>query len=126
MRNVHEISKIATGVKACDISVSETFPSVVTNWALTYLEHLDVSNTQVEVRCVAENQATREQQAYRQDGAEEHVLRHTYILDAVQQIGRLLQYPCTDRCESQMESDKENGVLKIEGVVEIIVVDNDR
>ena len=59
-----------------------------------YLEHLDVRDAEVEISGVAEDEAAAEEQADREDGLDEHLLRHTDVLGSVQQMGRSLEDTC--------------------------------
>jgi len=49
----------------------------------TYLEHLNKWNRKIEVRLVAQDQAATEQEANRQDGAEENIFGNIDILDTI-------------------------------------------
>jgi hypothetical protein len=56
----------------------------------TNLEHLDVRDAEVEIRRVAQNQATAEQQRDWENGFEEHVFIHVNVFRAVEEISRPL------------------------------------
>lgn len=58
---------------------------------MSHLQHLNVSHAEVEVGGVAENEGCAEQQAYGQDGAQEHLLRYVNILGTVKQMRGSLQ-----------------------------------
>lgn len=107
------------------------------------LEHLDVRDGEVEVRGVGEDERRAEEEANGQDGAHEHLLREVHILRAVEQIcgtrenARAHRLWCqvsgvppyrragrTHR-EAQMPCREEDGVLEPDGVVHVVVVNND-
>ena len=92
----------------------------------TYLEHLDVGNAQIEIGSVAEDQTTREEHSNRQNRLEEHILAHMDVLGCVEEVCRALQYAGPNGSESKMPGDQEDGVLEHEGVVYMVVVEDDR
>jgi hypothetical protein len=49
-----------------------------------YLEHLNVRHAEKQVRRIAKNKTTREQETDRQDGLYEHILCHAHVLGPVQ------------------------------------------
>lgn len=90
-----------------------------------HLKHLDVGNAQVQIRSIAENQAAREEETNGQDRANEHFFRHMHIPDAIEEIGCALENARTNGGETQMPCHQEDWELEIEGIVKVIVVDDD-
>jgi hypothetical protein len=79
------MSSTATALNAC-----LSFSAAVSTRKLTHLEHLDVRDAEVEIRRVAQDQATAEQQRDWENGFEEHVFIHVDVFRAVEEISRPL------------------------------------
>lgn len=58
----------------------------------THLEHLDVGDTQIQIRRVAEDQTAAEEDTDGENGLDEHFLGHINVLGAVEQGRCALQY----------------------------------
>ena len=84
MRKAHEISRMATGVNAFQTIKPVRASGGKERKKGADLEHLYVRHAEVEICGIAENEASREQEAYRQDGLYEHVFGHTNVIGAVE------------------------------------------
>lgn len=91
-----------------------------------YLEHLNVRYAQIEIGSVAEDKTAGEEHPNRQNGLEEHILAHMNVLGSVEEVCCALQYAGSNGCECKVPGDKEDGVLEHEGVVYMVVVEDDR
>ena len=103
---------------------------------------MDISNTEVKIRGVAQDQARAEQEADGKDGADEHILGDMYVFRPVQEMGGALQNPGADGLlqvrdmregltggaysEGEMPCNKKDGVTEVERAVQMVVVQNDR
>ncbi len=105
-----------------------------------------VGHTEIEVCGVAQDETTAEEKSYGENRTHEHILRKVHLLRAIDKVRRPFQYACADCLQrkicsrsyakqgcwleytygkAKVESDEKNGVLEVEGVVQIIVVDDD-
>jgi hypothetical protein len=112
---------------------------------------LYVGNTETEVCGVAQDETTAEEKTYGENRAHKHDFRKLYILCTIEKARRPFKYAragCLKRdigkmvCKkkkkniggwleesaygkAKVESDEKDGVLEVEGVVQIVVVDDD-
>ena len=61
-----------------------------------HLEHLYVGHAEIEIRGVAQDEATAEEKSYGENGAHEHVLCEVHVLRAIKEMRRSFQYACSD------------------------------
>lgn len=87
MRNDQEIRRIATGVKAWAIQVSRR--SIQSSWR-AHLEHLDISNTEVKISGIAQDQTRAKQDADGEDRPDKHVLGDMDVFRSVQEVSGTL------------------------------------
>jgi hypothetical protein len=114
---------MATGVKACWRGVLSDH--VVNDWGETGLQHLNIRNTEIKISRVAEDEAPGKEESNRENRLDEHLLGHTNAFDAIEEICCPVEDTSSDGRESEMKCYKEDGVFEAEGVVEVVVVDND-
>jgi hypothetical protein len=91
---------------------------------MTDLEHLDVGHAEVEVRSVAENERTREENSDGKNALDEHGTVHADVLGTIDQASRALQHTRTHGGEEEMPRDDEDGVAEVQLVVQVVVVDD--
>jgi hypothetical protein len=114
---------MATGVNACVRIISHLLSTPPQKEA-THLEHLNVRHAQIQIRRIAQNQAPRKEHPNRQNRTDKHILAHLHLLRPIQQPRRPLQNPRARSRKRQMERHQKDGILEVEGVVQIIVVYN--
>lgn len=76
--------------------------------SITYLEHLDKSNTQVQVCFVSTNQAQTEEDADRDNRAEVYAARHRHLLPRVEYGGETRKELGHDGSEDEMPCRQED------------------
>lgn len=112
---------MATGVNAWGGISAETL-----SMHRTDLEHLDEGDGEEEVCSVTEDEAAAEEDADGQDGPEEELLCHVDVLDTIQQGRCALEDSGADGCEEEMPCDEKHGEPEASGVVQPVVVCDDR
>jgi len=89
------------------------------------LEHLNIRNTEVEIRGVTQDQARAEQEADGEDRADKHVLGDVNLFCSVQEVGGALQNPGANGSKREMPCNKEHRETEVERAVQVVVVQDD-
>lgn len=59
-----------------------------------YLQHLDVSNREIQIRSVAEDERSAEEKTDGENRPEEHILGDMYVFCSIYQVRCTLEHPC--------------------------------
>jgi len=62
----------------------------------THLQHLNIRHAQVEIRCITEDETTREKKSNRENGAKKHVFADWNIFGAVEEVSSALEDASAD------------------------------
>lgn len=93
-------------------------------WTVPYLQHLDESDTQVEISHVTADQAQTEHETDGNDSAEVDTASHLDSLAAVQEVGGAGQDLGHNGREAQVPCCEDDGEAEV-GVVEEMLVEQD-
>lgn len=94
MRNVHEMSRMATGVNAWMYTFELWKAQMMKN--KMNLEHLNVGYAEIEVGGVTQDQRGAEQKSDGQDRPQENIFSNVYVLRTVNEVGCPLKHSRAD------------------------------